>query len=76
MVWAFLWFRNQKEEWEQRARQSKEGGLAGHVAYAHKQSAMWERFMAQAKVVFEGKWVGLGGEETEAFGAEQSVGSV
>ncbi len=49
MGWTINYFDHEKKVWGKRAEQS--GGKEGHVAYALKQSVMWDRFGQDARTM-------------------------
>jgi hypothetical protein len=49
MTWTVAWFEHQKGEWLKRTRKGEVENNPGKRAYAEKQIAMWEMFVAEAK---------------------------
>ncbi|KAG6372375.1 hypothetical protein JVT61DRAFT_7825 [Boletus reticuloceps] len=50
MFWTTLWFKHHQQQWERRRKEAKN---SGHMAYAVKQKAVWEKFREKAEESFE-----------------------
>lgn len=52
MLWTTLWFDHEAKRWMKFGEESLTKGRLGHVAYAEKQSSMWEQFQSTGRKEF------------------------